>query len=71
MTARQGVLAIFWKSRFKIWKLGKFTIKADGREKGWGDKWEIMAQFLALGLIEMSRLRWRQKRCDVRSGGSA
>lgn len=64
----KATLAIFASNRYKSWrKLGRFSIKVDGREKGWGDHWEVMVLLTALGLIEMSRRRSRSRRSQ---GGS-
>lgn len=63
------VLAVFASNRYKSWsKLGKFTIKVDGVARGWGEKWELMVLLTALGLVEMSRRRGRQRRSNPHGG---
>ncbi|KAK5092150.1 hypothetical protein LTR70_005755 [Exophiala xenobiotica] len=58
-------LAVFANNRWKSWKkLGKFMIKVDGRERGWGDQWEVMVLLSVLGLVEMSRRRGRNRRAQ-------
>ena len=65
---QREALAVFASNRYKSWKkLGKFIIKVDGCERGWGEKWELMVLLSALGLIEMSRRRGRNRRSQ---GGS-
>lgn len=64
----RATLAVFASNRYKSWnKLGKFSMKVDGRERGWGDQWEITVLLSALGLVEMSRRRARSRRSQ---GGS-
>ncbi|KAJ9656234.1 hypothetical protein H2198_005085 [Neophaeococcomyces mojaviensis] len=64
------VLVVFGSNRFKSWKkFGKFTFNVDGRERGWGDNWEMMVLLTALGLVEMSRRRARQRRSTPGQGG--
>ena len=65
---QKAAIAVFASNRYKSWKkLGKFIIKVDGHERGWGENWELMVLLSALGLVEKSRRRGRSRRSQ---GGS-